>query len=414
MKQIKLIFLTFILLFGSTLFAQNKVTFMTYNLLNYPNSSSTRNPYFQKIMQAAKPDLLVVQEMKYSSGVNNFLTNILDTSYAAATYISGYDTNNELYYKKSLFTFINNVPINTALRDINQFTVVNILTQDTLLIYSAHLKASQGSTNEQKRLAEVNNLRAVTDALSPNTDYILCGDFNLYKSTEPAYQALVSQTNSGYFIDPSRVGNWHNNSSYKDIHTQATRVNQVGGDGSSGGLDDRFDFILFSESINQSININYVLNSYYSFGNDGNHFNESINSGTNTAVSQDIANALYYASDHLPVIAQFDFGPTVSVSDENIISKFNLSQNYPNPFNPSTLISYSLPSKTEFSYSVQLEVYNTLGQVIKTLVNKNQLSGTYQFQFSTGNLPSGIYFYRLTAAGKFSSFSQTKKMILLR
>lgn len=406
MKNVKSIFTLIILLIVTTLFAQNKITFMTYNILNYPNASSTRNPYFKEIMQTANPDLLVVQEMKYSSGVTNFLTNVLDTTYAAATYISGYNTNNELYYRKSLFTFISNVPISTALRDINQFTVVNKLTLDTLLIYSAHLKARQGSTNEQKRLAEVQQLRAVTDALHANTDYILAGDFNLYKSTEPAYQALVSQTNSGYFIDPSRVGNWHNNSSYKDIHTQATRVNQVGGDGSWGGLDDRFDFILFSEAINQSLGINFVLNSYHSFGNDGNHFNESINSGTNTAVSQDVADALYYASDHLPVIAQFDFGPTVSVSDENIISKFELSQNYPNPFNPSTTISYSIP-KEQF---VTLKIYNSIGQLISTLINENKPAGEYQINFDAEKYSSGIYFYRLTAG----NYSSTRKMILLR
>ena len=408
MKNIKTIFALILLLTVSTLFSQNKVTVMTYNLLNYPNASSTRNPYFKKIMQTANPDLLVVQEMKYSSGVNNFLNNALDTTYAAAQYISGYDTNNELYYRKSIFTFISNVPIHTALRDINQFKVVNKLTLDTLLIYSAHLKASTGSTNEQKRLAEVNHLRAVTDALPANTAYILCGDFNLYKSAEPAYQALVSQTNSGYFIDPSRAGNWHNNSAYQDIHTQATRVNQVGHDGSWGGLDDRFDFILFSEEINQSQSsgINYVMNSYHSFGNDGNHFNQSINSGTNTAVSQDVADALYYASDHLPVIAQFDFGPAVSVSDKTIISKFELSQNYPNPFNPSTTISYSIP-KEQF---VTLKIYNSIGQHISTLINENKPAGRYKINFDAEKYSSGIYFYRLTAG----NYSSTRKMILLR
>ena len=415
MKHIKLIISAFILITFSTLFSQNKVTYMTYNLLNYPNSSSTRNPYFKKIIQAVKPDLLVVDEMKYSSGVNIFLTNVLDTSYAAAAFIQGHDTNDELYYKKSLFTFISNVPIFTALRDINQFTVVYKLTRDTLLIYSAHLKASQGSTNEQKRLAEVSNLRAVTDTLPANTAYILSGDFNLYKSAEPAYQALINQTNSGYFIDPSRAGNWHNNSSYKDIHTQATRTNQVGGDGSWGGLDDRFDFILFSEAINQSIDIGYVMNSYHSFGNDGNHFNQSINSGSNTAVSQDIANALYYASDHLPVIAQFDFGPTVSVSDKNLISKFELYQNYPNPFNPSTTIKYSIPVLgKQNALFVQLKIYDTLGREIRTLVNESQFQKNYQVQFDASELPSGIYFYRLSVIGGSNTYSQTKKMILLR
>ncbi|MCH7774911.1 MAG: hypothetical protein IH784_10995, partial [Bacteroidetes bacterium] len=56
-------------------------------------------------------------------------------------------------------------PINTALRDINEFVLIHNASGDTIRIYSLHLKASQGSTNEQKRAAEVDSLRKVTDAL---------------------------------------------------------------------------------------------------------------------------------------------------------------------------------------------------------------------------------------------------------
>ena len=86
-------------------------------------------------------------------------------------------------------------------------------------------------------------------------------------------------------------------------------------------------------------------------------------------------------------------------------SKFSLSQNYPNPFNPSTAIHYELPKEAVAS----LRVFNTLGQLIVTLVDEHEEAGIYQVQWNA-NVPSGIYFYRLQAG----EFVETKKMILLR
>jgi hypothetical protein len=97
-------------------------------------------------------------------------------------------------------------------------------------------------------------------------------------------------------------------------------------------------------------------------------------------------------------------------------TNFVLKQNYPNPFNPTTTISYSIPSviaksgAVKQSVNVALDVYNSLGQKIATLVNKAQAPGNYSVQFDASNLPSGVYFYRLHAG----SFLATKKMILLK
>jgi hypothetical protein len=102
-----------------------------------------------------------------------------------------------------------------------------------------------------------------------------------------------------------------------------------------------------------------------------------------------------------------NFSPTTGIND-NSFSKFdfNLNQNYPNPFNPTTVISYSLPS----SSNVKLIVYNTLGQVVKTLESGYKTAGNYSINFNASNLSSGIYFYKLEAG----SFSQIKKMMLIK
>ena len=86
--------------------------------------------------------------------------------------------------------------------------------------------------------------------LPPGTDFILVGDLNLYRSTEPAYERLLVQNGTGYFLDPiDTPGNWHQSFTYRHIHTQSTRLQDLGDGGSTGGLDDRFDFILSSQSI---------------------------------------------------------------------------------------------------------------------------------------------------------------------
>ncbi|HED08379.1 MAG TPA: T9SS type A sorting domain-containing protein, partial [Ignavibacteria bacterium] len=105
-----------------------------------------------------------------------------------------------------------------------------------------------------------------------------------------------------------------------------------------------------------------------------------------------------------------DASVNMSQAEVAIPSVFALSQNYPNPFNPSTIIEYQLPVKG----NVTLTIYNTLGQVVKTLINNQVVeAGSYKTRWNATNLASGIYFYSLRVEGA-KSFLKTKKMILLK
>jgi len=96
---------------------------------------------------------------------------------------------------------------------------------------------------------------------------------------------------------------------------------------------------------------------------------------------------------------------------KEVTTGFTLEQNYPNPFNPVTTIKYSIPNNKENNYSsVQLKVYNLLGQEVATLVNEQQIPGLYKVKFDGSNLTSGIYIYKLRAG----SFISTKKLMLLK
>jgi len=110
-------------------------------------------------------------------------------------------------------------------------------------------------------------------------------------------------------------------------------------------------------------------------------------------------------------LKQIDYDGTFSYSnvvnaDVNIPDGFVLNQNYPNPFNPSTKISYSL----EGNAYVLLKVYDFIGREVSTLVSETRPAGIYTVIFDASDLPSGTYFYTLSAG----NYVSTKKMILLR
>lgn len=390
-----------------------QVKIASYNLLNYPGSdASIRNPLFRTTISSMNPDILVVQEITSQAGVNGFLSYVMNYGgnvYSAGTFIDGPDTDNAIFYRTSVFIFLGNTPIKTALRDINEFKLVHITTQDTLRIYSVHLKASTGTANELSRAAEVDSLRKATNNLPNGSNFIVCGDFNIYGSNEPAYQKLLETTsgNNGKFNDALNMSGTWNNSIYKAHHTQSTRVRSFGG-GATGGLDDRFDLMLYSDAVKYPGGITYVINSLTPYGNDGNHFNDSINRMPNTAVTQEVANALHYSSDHLPVYSLFAFETQVSITPVNseLPKEYKLHQNYPNPFNPVTRFRFDIPRSTY----VEIEVYALSGRVVSRLINEYMKAGTYEMPFNAENLTSGIYFYRIKAG----EFTETKKMMLVK
>lgn len=336
MKKKALVFFVLGLSFLNGTFSQTTVKMMSYNVLNFTTSSQDRIPFLKTVVTNSDPDILVVQEMTSQAAVNLFYSQVLSTAYSAGVFVDGPDSDNAIFYKNALFSFIGNMPITTALRNISQFTIVHKTTGDTLRIYSVHLKASTGGSNEAQRAAEVAILRNVTNSLGTGKNFIVCGDFNIYKSTEQAYINLKSDngSNEGYFIDPFQMTGTWNNVAYAQYHTQSPRIRQFGG-GATGGMDDRFDLLLYSQAIADPGGMTYVSNTTWAVGNDGNHYNDSVNAQPNTSVSVAVANALHYASDHLPVVAQFTFEqqPLVSHFEVDLTEGWNGISSYLLPEN---------------------------------------------------------------------------------
>lgn len=109
-------------------------------------------------------------------------------------------------------------------------------------------------------------------------------------------------------------------------------------------------------------------------------------------------------------ISNVNFTISTSIGIGSIESepyKFDLAQNYPNPFNPSTIISFTIPQKS----NVTLRVYDLRGKLIGTLINNEiRTEGKYGVEFDGSRLASGVYIYKLSA-GKYI---ETKKMILIK
>jgi hypothetical protein len=176
---------------------------------------------------------------------------------------------------------------------------------DTIFVtcFVSHLKAGNTSSDASERAAAAQQIMSYIQNRNISGNVMLMGDFNLYTSSEGAFQKFTTPTTSGFrFFDPlNAMGNWQGNPVYAPYHTQSTHTS--GGCFSGGGMDDRFDFILTSLPLLQQGGLTYVDNSYKAYGQDGNRLNQPLTSASNpnSSLPSGVINALYNMSDHLPV-----------------------------------------------------------------------------------------------------------------
>ncbi|WP_341904781.1 T9SS type A sorting domain-containing protein [Fluviicola taffensis] len=315
------------MVFGIAASAQTvPLRIVSYNLLNFPNGRNdcgsgnvnlpNRSDSLRKTMQYLKPDIFVGCEIQTEAGCDSILRRALNvfgtTHYQRAAFVvnsDGGDLQNMLFYNSAKLTLKEQRKIPTGIRDINHYILYlndNTLPQhhDTCFIevFMCHLKAGSANADLTDRAAQTALLRSVLDGRPQGRHLFVCGDLNTYRSTEVGYQNLVSG-GTNFLKDPLNMpGNWTTNSSFAAIHTQSPRVSGSTDCGVTGGLDDRFDHIIVSQNVLNGANLlQYNTASYKAIGNDGNHYNQSILSGTNSQYPDSVVRALYYSSDHLPV-----------------------------------------------------------------------------------------------------------------
>jgi hypothetical protein len=302
--------------------------FASYNTLNYDNLNTTRDPAFRTVIAGiANVDVLAVCEIQDQTSINNFLNNVLNTiepgQWSAAPFYdqAGSSQNQSLFYRSATVTYVSSDTLGNDPRDIPYYRLrpkPYTASSAEFVVFVVHFKASEGY--EADRLAEATRLRAFMNTYPAGTNMVICGDFNVYTSTEPAYVELLESqaVNTGRVQDPINTpGSWNNTATYAAIHTQSTRSGTLvpADGGATGGMDDRFDFVLPTYSLNDGEGLDQLASTYTAYGQDGLHFNTDVNAApTNAAVGQVIADALQRASDHLPVVMNFQVPAIVSAS----------------------------------------------------------------------------------------------------
>lgn len=366
---------------------QNTIRVMHYNLLHYAHTTSyctsqnnnlqAKDSALQEIISFTNPHIFTVNEVGSSNFAQERVLNTVLNSSGRNYYemgsmknISGSSIENMLYYDKRMFGVASQDAIGTTVRDIDiyklYFKAKDLsLTNDTafLTCFVTHLKAGSSTSDEQLRSSVTATMMNYIENNDIDGDFLLLGDLNLKSSYEQAYQNIVNYSNSNYRLyDPVNTsGSWNDNSSYSHLHTQSTHYNS-NGCASGGGLDDRFDFILTSESINnQNGHYRYETGSYNALGNDGQHFDDAVNYGPNSSVPADVLNALYVMSDHLPVRMNLNVDQAVRIKKKH--SDPELSINNPvkrkikisagDGYKPANIHLYSLSGKNVYSETMQ-------------------------------------------------------------
>ncbi|HLP12882.1 MAG TPA: T9SS type A sorting domain-containing protein [Flavobacteriales bacterium] len=380
-----------------TAHTQDTLRIMSYNVLNYSSSHyPTRYNDMKEILMHVKPDIVVCSEMVDASGAELLLDNAFNMAglgtFSRSTFIDGPDTDNMIYYNTGKVKFKAQYQITTALRNITRYRMYFLISPtDTawMDIFSCHLKASSGF--EAERLAECQDLCTYMAGMDNNQNIIVGGDFNFYgSSTETGFNWLTSTNCSHQLYDPiNRIGNWNNNSSFKDVHTQSTRVNNEPDGGSTGGMDDRFDFLFTNANVMDGTDkVRYVYDSYTTVGQDANHFNLAVtDSPTNSAVPASVANALYDMSDHLPIYFDVAIAVDINVSEyaHNLTAANVVWINDGNAMSESRFIVNS----TKFMQTT-LEVTDMSGKkVVSQQLNLN--SGDNYVTLTNADLQKGQY-----------------------
>ena len=412
--------------------AQDIITVMQYNLLYYGNYNSgyadcfetnnntqLKDECIRTLVDYVKPDIFTVCEFGATQQLqNDFLRhnlNINGASYWQSDNIINYAGSNiinHIFFDSRKMGLKRHVALRTNPRDTDIYELYlktpGLAAGDTikLVCIVAHPKAGMGYESDRRALMQ--KAMDYVNQNYPTDNVLIMGDFNMYGASESGYR-LLTQTYSNpsiCFMDPlsfvGGVGEWNNNALFAPFHTQSTR-SYSDECFSSGGLDDRFDFILMADEIAFSYNhMRYVQGSYHAVGNDGQHFNNSVNQGYNSAVPAEVAEALFNGSDHLPVTMKIAVDVHLGVEDHKAQSLYATVA--PNPASDRAAVSFFNPSKGQ----VEFELYSLQGQLLQHEAAFFG-EGSQQYELSFHDLTKGFYLLRVVHS---DGWNQTIKLVI--
>ena len=297
-----------------------QIRVMSYNSAQFNGDANAMS----QVLQAASDDdshgfavpvsIFLFQEVDENE--LSILQTVVGPDYTMATFTDQNDSSwggaQAMFYLSTQFvenTALHNDIFTGAGRHADRWAL-NVLayTGKRIYVYSMHLKASSGSTNQETRRQGAESVRDDISLLPIGSHVIVVGDMNFYSQNEPAY-IWFTDSGNGQIMDPLGNGSWGGDSNALK-HTQSPLLTRNGGL-IGGGLDDRFDFQFLSPSLLDGGGFDLINGTYRSLGNDGNHYNQAINTGNNyyfpgdVARGNSLADELISASDHLPLIVDY-------------------------------------------------------------------------------------------------------------
>ncbi|HRI46908.1 MAG TPA: T9SS type A sorting domain-containing protein [Ignavibacteriaceae bacterium] len=371
---------------------------MTYNVEFDGLMDVNKQPMYQRIFNAIKPDIITFNEFFNTTAeqVRTVMTQLYPLPCAAPWYAIKLDAGNVTL---SRYPFKQHWAVYPGQRITASLIDLSLYYPSDLLLINCHLRCCTADDIRQREAdAIIAFLRdAKTDGgiitLPPKTPFMIAGDLNLV-----GYSQQLRTLLNGEIVNTSTYGtsgppDW-DSTSLEDLYSYHTDkpTAYTWRDDSQSYSPGRLDFMIYSNSV-MKVEKSFVLQTEV-MPLDRLSMYELKQTDTKSA------------SDHFPKIADFSFITTTGFTEKPEVNGFALLQNYPNPFNPKTSISYQLST----SGNVVLKLFDVLGNEVATLVNEHKPTGKYEVQFDGTNLTSGIYFYRIQSG----SYIETKKMILMK
>ena len=330
--------------------AQAQLRVVTYNTNNYASGQTAPRAAVGTVLEAlgqqakagfARPvDIFLFQEHSTLATTTQAYVDLLNGIYGAGSYARGSlsgDTSGggrpTLVYKTSAVSLVAESQVNTTsgsgaaratLR--YRFRPVGYDSAADFYVYNSHFKAVDDTASQARRGVEAAEIRADADALGDGIHAIYAGDFNLYAASEAAFANFTAAGNGRAFDPVNRVGSWSDSSSFRDVHTQSPVTSSQFDGQVTGGLDDRFDFQLVTGEVLDGAGFDYLPGSYWAFGNTGTHsLNGALSTGSSAALQAvlpgsttqqvtGVISALMAASDHLPVVADYQLPARLGVA----------------------------------------------------------------------------------------------------
>ena len=345
-------------------FTNDTLKIFSYNTLNYGVGATKQCPglltfkkhvYLREILKYERPDIIAFMKMDSSTSfaTDTIPNKILDSvcykcyNHGIPTNHHGYAKIDMMYYRNDKLGFVSTSTLVSG-NNVDSISDINVhklyykspdlpTTHDTQFINIIVVHLYSGKLNSLYRSNEILGMMDTIQARYTSLgNFIVTGDFNSQSCTELCYEYLTSPSDTNYrFYDPGFFNkDWKGNDAlYAKYLTQTTRVDTLTDCGSTGGLKDIYDHMLFTRSLMDGLDsVKYLPGSYHVVGQDGKHTGHAlIDTPANIIVPTNIVKDLYYMSNHLPIESKIVISAPATVTgiaknditDPNISARFN-------------------------------------------------------------------------------------------